>query len=500
MKRAFFGLLILGGLFALFLTDPQPAERDDRTVRRQTTTQAEGSPTRPHLDSPLAAPLSSPCHESAARFTPSGLVLGSERPWGWQATLRYGRSNGSCTPEVQADLTTYRHANGVTEWYRRQPEGIEHGFFLAERPAADGATAHVDLALEGLHAGLANNGRDLLLRDAGGTTRIFYSKLLVWDANGRELPSTMEPTGSGIRIAYADTGAAYPVTIDPLITIAPQRLGPDPTPEGPELTNFGGAMAASGNTVVISAPMEQTNSGLGAAYVFVKENDVWSQQAKLIPGPDVDWGGGFGHAVSISGDTIVISAPWDELTSPTEVRDAGTLHVYQRSGTQWSYEAELSAADAATGDGLGHAVAIDGDAILAMACGDASNAGNNAGNAYFFHRANGLWTQQAQLPTTSESKGFSPYGYRGKYAALEGDRAVVGARYENAAAKQAAGGIFLFERTGAVWARTAHLHPPENKNAAHYGHSVELRGDSLLVSAPRDGAGRVYIYRAEMGG
>ncbi|HWN95924.1 MAG TPA: FG-GAP repeat protein, partial [Methylomirabilota bacterium] len=83
---------------------------------------------------------------------------------------------------------------------------------------------------------------------------------------------------------------------------------------------FGWSVAISGDTVVVGADFESSNatgvngdqsdnsaSGAGAAYVFVRDGTNWSQQAYL-KASNTGAGDIFGFSVAISGETIVIGA------------------------------------------------------------------------------------------------------------------------------------------------------------------------------------------------
>ena len=69
---------------------------------------------------------------------------------------------------------------------------------------------------------------------------------------------------------------------------------------------FGSSVAIYGSTVLVGAP--GANSFTGAAYVFARSGTAWSQQAKLTA---ADGGSGdlFGSSVAIYGSTAVLGAP-----------------------------------------------------------------------------------------------------------------------------------------------------------------------------------------------
>src|SRR4029079_6711032 len=92
------------------------------------------------------------------------------------------------------------------------------------------------------------------------------------------------------------------------------------------------------------------NTAAGSAYVFVRSGTSWSQQAKLTAS-DAATGDAFGrNGVGISGDTVVVGAPFDDTGAGS---DAGSAYVFVRSGTSWSQQQKLTAGDAAAGDTFG---------------------------------------------------------------------------------------------------------------------------------------------------
>ena len=168
-----------------------------------------------------------------------GLRLG---PWGQQdqpatiRTLSVGRAHaalgssgaptlGACrqpdaiTIEGDCLHAVERAWPGVVEWWTNTPEGIRQGWTVAEQPTGDGPLT-VAVALEGV--GL-QSGSDtgLRLSWAGGVLR--YGDLHAWDATGRTLPVGLAVQSAvqgvvSVAIEVDDADAAYPITIDPLLT------------------------------------------------------------------------------------------------------------------------------------------------------------------------------------------------------------------------------------------------------------------------------------------
>ena len=114
--------------------------------------------------------------------------------------------------------------------------------------------------------------------------------------------------------------------------------------------SFGETMHISGDTAVIGA--YGANASTGAAYVFKRSGGTWSQQAKLVASdgaPDDT----FGISLSLSGDTAVIGARGNNQYT-------GAAYVFVRNGDTWSQQAKLVSNDAETNDNLGYRVAVSG--------------------------------------------------------------------------------------------------------------------------------------------
>jgi hypothetical protein len=161
---------------------------------------------------------------------------------------------------------------------------------------------------------------------------------------------------------------------------------------------------------------DQTNNGApaaGAAYVFVRNGATWTQQAylKAFNASVVD---GFGAAVAISRDTVVVGASAESSNANGVNGDgnnnnsplSGAAYVFVRSGTNWTQQAYLKASNNGSDDHFGGSVAVSGDTALVGALFECAPAGGmatratttrSAGAAYIFVR-NGL---------TGASKPFS---------------------------------------------------------------------------------------------
>ena len=289
-----------------------------------------------------------------------------------------------------------------------------------------------------------------------------------------------------------------------------------------EFDEFGRAVALSGDTIVVGAAQEDSStygingtqsdntlSDSGAAYVFVRNNGAWTQQAYLkASNPGVD--DFFGTSVTISSDTVVVGA-LGESSDATGVNGAqdndehfrsGAAYVFVRTNGVWAQQAYLKASNSEVDDRFGSSVALSGDTLVVGAYGESSDAtgvngdqsNNNSaasGAAYVFVRGNDVWTQQAYLkPQYTDTASFF-----GRAAAIQGDVIVVGAEGEGKSADginatptstsmSRSGAAYVFARTNAGWTHRAYIKAPNNRYDMEFGTSVALSDDTVAIGAP----------------
>jgi hypothetical protein len=224
---------------------------------------------------------------------------------------------------------------------------------------------------------------------------------------------------------------------------------------------FGDSVAISGDTAVVV--------GGHKVYVFARSGANWTQQDQLTD-PLGATSDGFGDSVAISGDTVVVGAPGASSYQ-------GSAYVFVRSGTAWAQQAKFTDPLASANDHFGGSVAISGDTVVVGAYAD--GIGGNKGSAYVFVRSGGTWTQQAQLtdPLSAVHDLF------GGSVAINGDTVVVGASLRDVGANSAQGLAYVFLRTGTAWTQQAQLTYSLGAADDHFGSSVAIDGDTVVVGA-----------------
>jgi len=246
---------------------------------------------------------------------------------------------------------------------------------------------------------------------------------------------------------------------------------------------FGGGVSIHGDYIVVGSPRKFVDGyQTGAAYVFVRSGQDWSQQAKLVPQNGATLGD-FGERVSIDGDIIIVSAPRDNISANW---NAGSAYIFTRNGTTWNQEAKLLASDGQPGDQFGGGVDIDGNTAAVGAHYDDDN-GVDSGSAYIFVRANGLWSQQAKLLASDGSA----KDFFGLDVSIHGDTLAVGAGLHDDNVSNS-GAVFTFERNGTMWTQQGEVYSDDPQGWVGFGRNVSVQNDTLAVGEL--GVDKVHIF------
>jgi hypothetical protein len=497
------------------------------------------------------------------RFEGQGFLVqpdGADWQWGLELTAYGFPGREHTVPTGSANTLTdvaetrleYAWDAGLSEWFVNDARGLEHGFTVHERPddrqvlacgsplprsqaeefttpetsaepkrqrtgavqdaAAMTTTLNFHLAVRGGLRPVLEPGRHgVRFVDADGTTRTTYAGLKVWDADGRILPAHFEQLAAGrpgeITLAVDERGARYPLTIDP---IAQRALLPGPTPGVGQ--GFGNTVAVAGDTMVVGAPFGLS----GIVTVYVRRNGAWEKQAEVKPAnPRL----GFGYSVALSGDTLVVGNPFDDSNAHEINGDdnenggsglnSGAAYVFVRNGSIWSQQAYLKASNAAYNEYFGWSVGISSNTVVVGAYNEASSnlTGDylskwftESGAAYVFSRDGSTWKQEAFLKSTNIPQTV----HFGWSVAVSWDTVVVGAsRDENGTVGDnpvpEMGGAYVFVRNGTNWSPQAFLKARIRRAGDQFGWSVSLSGNTLAIGVPfedafGDSSGAVYVF------
>jgi len=405
-------------------------------------------------------------------------------------------------PWAQANRVVYPRAAGVREWYTNGPLGLEQGFTLSAPPARRaGGMLTLALAVSGnLHATLSDGA----VTFSGAGQSLAYRGLVASDATGRRLPARIQLVRGRLLIGVDVAGARYPLRIDPLIQQAKLTAS-----DGAADDHLGWAIAMSGDTIFAGAPGATVDGGSaqGAVYVFVEPTDGWANATQTAKLTDGTVGDAFGFMLAVSGDTLVVGAPYTTINGRLA---QGAAYVFIEPTGGWANAttptAELTASDGAAGDGLGVSVAISGDTIVAGAPGQTES----EGAAYVFVEPTGGWANATQTAKLTASDG-APEDQLGNSIAMSGDTIVAGAEGVTVDGNAGQGAAYVFVEPTGGWVdayQTAKLTASDGGAGDGLGlqGTVAISGDTVVAGAQdatvgaNAAQGAVYVFVEPTGG
>ena len=270
--------------------------------------------------------------------------------------------------------------------------------------------------------------------------------------------------------------------------------------------HFGEKISISGNTMIVSAPYEDSNasgvngnqndnslSNSGAVYVFILENNMWTQQAYLKasnPGSEDQFGGRVNfnwNSIDISGDTIVIGAAHEDSDgssqSDNSKQDSGAAYVFIRNNGTWTQQAFLKLSTPNSFVEFGRAVAISGNTLIIS-----SDEIAGSGAAYVFNRNNGIWVQTARLEASSTSSS----DHFGVDLGISNETIVVGSYFEDSIASNS-GAVYVYKKINGIWQEQTILKASNAGENDTFGRSVSISGNTIVVGASRESSNAIGI-------
>ena len=263
--------------------------------------------------------------------------------------------------------------------------------------------------------------------------------------------------------------------------------------DGAAFDGFGFAVAVHGDIIVVSAVYAEVTPGVtnqGVAYVFARNqggSNNWGQVKKLAGslGDQLD---NFGMALAVRGDDIFVAAPNQKN---------GMVYHYQRNAggaNNWGEVQQLFDTAGRQNDNFGTSLAFDGTTlVVGSARTDITELYSNDGAAflYAFDVGADAWQEVGKLQASdaSDNDNF------GRRVAIRDDLIVIGAPFaDNDADTPSAGKVYVFTRTNDHWDETAILKPSTAVQATYFGEAFVITADGILIYAAQ-GNGVLYAFQ-----
>ena len=268
------------------------------------------------------------------------------------------------------------------------------------------------------------------------------------------------------------------------------KLIPGEDAEESEELAFGHAVAIDDGTLVVGAARNTLDGYRGAVYVYIGSGSQWDLQARLSLPDATDDELLAGTSVAISGDTIAVGIP-DSTGGGNDI--SGVVHLFERTGTTWSFAITLSATDgdAGTHDSFGSSVALDQTRLVVGDKQGASGFPTTRGALYLYTKEQSGWQFEAKL----DNPLGDPSGAMGTAVAIEDDVIVTGAEGEEVGGNILQGAIHIFMRRRISeneyeWRHAYRFTAPDGTQVDNFGRAVSIK-DRLIVAG---------AYKADING
>jgi choice-of-anchor B domain-containing protein len=256
------------------------------------------------------------------------------------------------------------------------------------------------------------------------------------------------------------------------------------TPQGRLVTDdrspadsLGSGLALDGDWALVGTIGQ--NGGRGAAYVFRRADDGWTQHSKLAP-EGLPSEARFGSTVALDGSWALVSAPGAN-------QGQGTVYAFEHDATSGSWEArgELQSLSLGEPMAFGTDIALSGGVALVGAPGFLGG----TGVVLAYQLDEGAW-QLAAMLVPFEAGGTVQFGAS---LAFDGETAWIGGPSD----RGGAGRVYSFVRDAAAgeWVEARKISPGDPGRLV-FGGAVELTSDLAVGAAlgADRGAGAAYVF------
>jgi FG-GAP repeat len=218
-------------------------------------------------------------------------------------------------------------------------------------------------------------------------------------------------------------------------------------------STYGQALALSGDTLVVGARGDREP---GAVFVYRRHGEEWAFEQKVVGSDAAD---GFGGAVGLSGDVIIVGDPISDAFQP---RQTEIVFIFRRTAGQWQEESKM--VGPRNRPGFGTSVGISGDTAVI--------GGGLAARVWRFNGA--AWTEEvANLQAFISAPRF--YESFGGVVRISGPTVIVASSVGRARV------VDIFERHGGAWRAAGSFEADAAQDPDEFGRFVAIDGGTAVV-------------------
>jgi len=235
--------------------------------------------------------------------------------------------------------------------------------------------------------------------------------------------------------------------------------------------------------LVVGAPEA---ADTGNAFVYNFDGGQWIQTFSLeLPDGDTT-SAGFGEAVCVSGDTIVIGTPDDGFAA----NRSGSVHVYELKNGTWDHQQRVIPSDPKSSSAFGSIIALfENRFVVGVETADGTD--ERSGAAYVFEKVGETWEQIEKLDPVDGEPGDN----FGASVAISHNRVVVGNPREDDDSTPVldSGSVYVYEFVEDSSTPKALLLASDRTRRHLFGAGLAVDQNHLAVFADNN-EGQIYLF------
>ncbi|MGH2851509.1 MAG: IPT/TIG domain-containing protein [Solirubrobacteraceae bacterium] len=352
-----------------------------------------------------------------------------------------GNAGLSRTPAIERNVVRFA-GRDLSESYADGPLGIDQRFTVQRPTGHDARSIAIAIRIRGSLRPVIRDGSVMFVNRAG-VPALTYGAPVATDATGRQLHASVAVRRRSLVLRVDRDGARFPLTIDPMIAEANGISPHDEVGDG----EFGDSIALSSDGSIALVGGSYDAYGVGAAWVFTRSGSVWSQQGPKLTADDEEGYGDFGISVALStdGTTALIGGSNDDVGH-------GAAWIFTSSSGTWTQDGgKLLPPDATPQLHFGAGVALSGTGETALIGAPWDGGGNNglpgAGSAWVFTESGAIWSAATELQP-DDGQSDAAFGTTVALSA-DGQSAIIGSAMQQTSDQQ--GGVWFFTDSGSSW-------------------------------------------------
>ncbi len=285
------------------------------------------------------------------------------------------------------------------------------------------------------------------------------------DGEFAAISAPMEPIDS------MEAGAVYIYKIVEGEWVMVQKI----VPENPELMQrFGAAVQLYDNVLMISSPESEDKSGI--VYVYNYNGSQWIKSQELKPQNPILFQN-FGSSIKMGSGIAFISSRTSDFTG----NSSGTVYAFRQTETGWIQESEIVSPDSNKNDLFGGGVCIIDPSNIAVSAPMGSGKISESGLVYLYSKSTDGWNiKQIIEPENGRTLGVfgSSIDYSNNRLIIGSMEALVDSIYSGEA------DLYEPDVTG-YWKQSYQFVPESGDHHDHFGSNVVISDEYIIISSPK---------------